>query len=335
MRLKKKIEEIHGKNTRKTKKLLKKLRREAAYLKKTIREKNEEKKNHLKKKYLEEEEKKKIVIPDTLKRYANLSIFKKRKEGESEAKDKTDIQKEKTLAIDAEIDDDEEAFLQLGPKFSIYRSLEQEDFETAFEVCNAKIRYDGMDKKDDDEEESEDMIATPEEQEKFDEMQAQSRQVYDPIEKKVNPSNRRVTDLRENTKVYLPKPLKPGEEAQLAIRKEKYMDTFKRYTEEKCSKKGEQIPNLTPQQKKGQKKLQKRIKDKEILVVPTDKTGKLIVASVEAYKKMGEAHTNKDIEIQWENVKEIQRQLNGHTSCWIKIGNMGENWNQVWRIRET
>ena len=49
--LRKKLEEKHGKNSRKTRNLLKKLRQEASRVKKTVMKKNLEKMNHLKKKF--------------------------------------------------------------------------------------------------------------------------------------------------------------------------------------------------------------------------------------------------------------------------------------------
>ena len=92
---------------------------------------------------------------------------------------------------------------------------------------------------------------------------------------------------------------------------------------------------MTAQQQRGYKKLQKRIQEKEIVVMQTDKTDKLAVVSREMYEKMGEAHTKDDKVITWEDARRIQRLTNGHTSCWIKIGKMGETWKQVERIRET
>ena len=49
--LRKKIEEILGKNTKKTRNIVKKMRQEAARSKSTVMKKNEEKLKHLRKKY--------------------------------------------------------------------------------------------------------------------------------------------------------------------------------------------------------------------------------------------------------------------------------------------
>ena len=67
----------------------------------------------------------------------------------------------------------------------------------------------------------------------------------------------------------------------------------------------------------------------------TDKTGKIAVVSREMYLKMGEMHTNKDKKISGDRAREVQKQLNGHTSMLIKITKMGEDWKHSKRIRET
>ena len=67
----------------------------------------------------------------------------------------------------------------------------------------------------------------------------------------------------------------------------------------------------------------------------TDKTGKFCALSWEEYKAMSEVHTNKDLEIGWEHARIIQRDLNGQVSQWLKITNMGKDWEQADRFRES
>ena len=73
-----------------------------------------------------------------------------------------------------------------------------------------------------------------------------------------------------------------------------HSNIYKEHRKERCNKNGEQASNLTEEQQQGLKSLQKRIKDKEIVVLRTDKSGKLCVATTEEYIKMGQKHTNKD-----------------------------------------
>ena len=48
----------------------------------------------------------------------------------------------------------------------------------------------------------------------------------DPIKKIVNMNKRRVTYLKENSRVILPKALKPSEEAKLQVRVDGYTETM-------------------------------------------------------------------------------------------------------------
>ena len=50
---------------------------------------------------------------------------------------------------------------------------------------------------------------------------------------------------------------------------------------------------------------------------------------------MGKVHVQKDTEIDEDKAREIQRKLNGHVSMWLKITNMGLDWNHCDRMRET
>ena len=76
-----------------------------------------------------------------------------------------------------------------------------------------------------------------------------------------------------------------------------------------------------------------RIKKRELVVVPSDKTGKFLVVSTELYLKMGEAHTSKDREVSNEEIWEIQRRVNTHVASWFRITRMGSKWSHEERMR--
>ena len=88
-------------------------------------------------------------------------------------------------------------------------------------------------------------------------------------------------------------------------------------------------------QRNGLKKLQKRKKDGDIIVLTTDKSNKFAVTDVESYLAMGAVHTDKDREIGEDEVRRIQRLHNGHTAMLAKITNLGQNWKHEDRIRES
>ena len=70
-------------------------------------------------------------------------------------------------------------------------------------------------------------------------------------------------------------------------------------------------------------------------MVPTDKSGRLAVMTLETYIKAGAKHTSQDEEIDFRKIKEVQSDLNGHTSMIIKIFKICKAWNQTDRVRET
>ena len=86
---------------------------------------------------------------------------------------------------------------------------------------------------------------------------------------------------------------------------------------------------------KGLKSLQRRIKEREIVVMSTDKSCKLAVTTMDKYLEMGAVHTRLDKEISREEFIEIEKVVNGHTAMHIKMQGMGENWQQGKRMRGT
>ena len=54
------------------------------------------------------------------------------------------------------------------------------------------------------------------------------------------------------------------------------------------------MSNLTEEQEKGLKTLKKKMQDEEIVILKTDKSGKLCVATVEEYIRMENEHAGKE-----------------------------------------
>ena len=56
------------------------------------------------------------------------------------------------------------------------------------------------------------------------------------------------------------------------------------------------------------------------------------MVSVEDYLKMSNVHTNSDREIPRDQVIEIEKTLNGHAICWVKIFNTGQDHGHIERV---
>ena len=98
---------------------------------------------------------------------------------------------------------------------------------------------------------------------------------------------------------------------------------YDKYIEKNCSKKGEQRSNLTKEEKEGIKKLAKRRKNMEIVILNTDKSSRFVITAMDEYKKMGEDHTAKDKIITATEIDIIEKQLNGHCIAWAKMKSSG------------
>ena len=118
--------------------------------------------------------------------------------------------------------------------------------------------------------------------------EAEENQIYDPIRKRFKYSKRRATDILEHNKVKLPEEVNIKHEKELGMLRDIVMlefEKFKREIEKKEDKEGvkeekrknQERENLTSQEKRGLKKLLKRIKEKGILVFKTDKGGNLML----------------------------------------------------------
>ena len=159
-------------------------------------------------------------------------------------------------------------------------------------------------------------------------------------------SKRRVTDLPENNRVTLPKETTPKIENELGMLREIVMREFHKLKgeleeDEKRRKvpvekrKNQEGRNLTKQQREGLKKLKKRIGDKEVIVLKTDKSGKITLADREKYLAMGRKLNEKDKKIKKEELRIMERKINEHCKMWTKITNAGEAHGHNQRIKNS
>ena len=126
--------------------------------------------------------------------------------------------------------------------------------------------------------------------------------------------------MKGNSRVILPGKMKNfKDEAALETLRMEVMEVFRIYMKKNCSEKGEQRSNLTSSEMRGYKSLKRRVKNEEIVVVQTDKTGKLCIMSREAYEEAGKVHTMKDEEVDQKVIDSIEREINGNVSLMVKF----------------
>ena len=110
------------------------------------------------------------------------------------------------------------------------------------------------------------------------------------------------------------------------------MKSFESYKRKRCNEKGEQLSNLTKQEMRGLRKLKKRVKENEILILKTDKSGKIMPIKRELYEKLGKEKCKEDRKLDREDIKHIERRLNDEAKFWTKMLNSGANHDQMDRI---
>ena len=246
------------------------------------------------------------------------------------------------------LSENERELLKLGPKFCTFNRLVDEDFETDLEECIMKVKWDmmgdGEEKERGSEEKAFEILLGKKECVKIDEeaqeerdiIEAEKRSIYDWKTRTLSYSRRRATDVKGNSRVIFPSKARSlEEESALQTLRLELSTVFRGYAEEHCDKEGKQELNLTKSQRDGLKSLKKRMKDGELVVIPTDKSGNLAVMSQDTYRRAGMKHTVEDMEVTWDQIKESQRELNGHVSMVIKIFKIGSFWKHELRIRES
>ena len=324
--MRRKLTKTYENNSKPYRRIMKFLRSESAKEGEMHESKYKEKIQHLKNKYRESMDDKVNKIPTGMEAFASLSIFNQEKFD----KIKKETYKVTTLG-DIEIDDDEECVMRLPPKFGILERLTREDFAFQQELCYTKIRMKiGQEIREEMQGElSQDQLAS---KEKSEEQDAKSRMIYDPENLTYNDHNRRVTDMDECSRVTLPKPLPIQEEAKIEIRREMHSKIFNDYVKEFCNERGEQKSNLREEEQKGIKKLQKRVQEGKGVVMKTDKSGKMCICTREKYLELGMQHVAGDRVINREELRDIERHLNGHGMAWSKIWGTGKAHNHEDRV---
>ena len=108
----------------------------------------------------------------------------------------------------------------MHPKFSVLQKLPKDALDRDKELAFTKVRMQ-LNKEKEEQVEDEDAVEmTEKEQERCDELDAQCRQIFDPVEKVFDDRKRRVTDLKECSRITLPKPMKEIDEALIEIRRD-------------------------------------------------------------------------------------------------------------------
>ena len=319
-RKRKEIEERMGKKSKTYDRLISEIKDKTKRTRTKKRQEYEKKAKWLENKYRRRaEEQDKPDLPRWLEKYQECKIFMKACNMMAEQVKGPVLVEEEGKPIP--FSENEKKALSLGPKFCVFEKEDLEEFLSGIEISLAKYKWDKIN--DDETDEDEEDNFTEEEKEEHARIgaetiriEAQSRTIYLKEEKTFDYSRKRATDMKNNAKVYLPKALKVEEEAALEALRQEWLQVYKNHFQTAGK---QEESNLTSEEKDGIKSIRKRRKEGEIVIVPTDKSNRFSVMTLDTYLKAGKVHTNKDKEITAEEVKQNQNEVNGHVSMGLKI----------------
>ena len=102
------------------------------------------------------------------------------------------------------------------------------------------------------------------------------------------------------------------------------------YMEENTDSKGNQLnSNTNASTRAAIKSLKERVANGNIVILPTDKSSKFSVMSMETYQLMGQSHISKDRIIEEGELSTIQKELNDMSKMLIKVFRVGENHGEL------
>ena len=332
-KVRKKLSELCT-SERKMKNVMSKLRKGNDSVRSNLRKKHDEKVKFLVKKCATKSEV--FKLPEEVKRYAGCRVFQQ--ECDMASKDIDGpvlVEREGERIV---LSNKECCILAKGPKFCIFKDCKSEPFRCDVETTLVKHKWDVMSNESEEvatDESEEDILERERVASMAEEVAAESRSHFSEKENNFNMNRRRVTDYKANSRVILPRALPAEEESKLEVLRLELLEEQERWVKENCDCKGSQEGNLSKEEREGLKSLQKRVKEGEIVILPTDKSGKFAIMSMPTYILAGDEHTRNDLEVDLGDVRSNQRRLNGHVSMLIKVFKIGSDWQHMDRVRET
>ena len=197
--------------------------------------------------------------------------------------------------------ENEAQVLTLPPRFAIYPKLQSIATKADVEKTFTKLRW-----KRDIEDAAENQSDT--------EAEDECANFYDSKENSFNMSRLRATNLPFNKRVCMPPFADEDTEARIQFAKTKiYAAIDKQATRSKGK------DNVNKRLKQGLTSLQQRIKEKEIICFPTDKSGRLSVDTASIYIEGMKGHLKAVVEVDQKEYEHVEKQLNAHMHAWCNI----------------
>ena len=293
---------------RQYKNVVSKVKKHCAHIRVRIRKEKVSKLEHLIKKYGKSNINPKV--PEELSEFNKCNIFNS--DMSANAAEGVEIVLREGEVIN--LSDCERAILARGPGYCLLKSVKDEEFCCCLETAIVKHKWQCLN---DDEESDPPFLEVPplsdEEQREADrlsalaeEMAAESRTPYDDREKVFDLRKQKVTDFKKNSRVILPRAQTSEQESKLEVLRVELQNEHEEWVKTHCDCKSKQILNLTKEEIEGLKSIRLRLVNGELVVLPTDKSGRFALMTLETYIKCGEVHIKEDIEMTVDDLRKKQ-----------------------------
>ena len=221
---------------------------------------------------------------------------------------------------------EEAAVLALPAKFNTYGPVRVEEVEVETEVAIAKVKWELEAR----EERMEEDGTGGEWTERWEEEQQRRKQVYDMEAGRMDFGNKRVTDMKHCRRTFPPRPVSATKAAILSNFKFRVCEVTRGYMSDNCDERGNiKESNITREERAGLKSIQRKVKDQEWIVMPTDKSGRLTVNTKRNYLERMEPHMNGDTAVTLDDRHKMESEMNGRSTQWGRILQLGNNWNNA------
>ena len=157
--------------------------------------------------------------------------------------------------------------------------------------------------------------------------------VHDESESRLQFEKQRVTDLPTCRRINIPNPRDEKTEVVLANIKARSLKATEEYITKYCDNRGNILDsNVSSDERKAMKSLSDRVNNGEIVIMATDKSGKLACESKQKYIESMEPHVKNDETLSLGMRNKIENSMNGHClqlGRIIKMGYTHNHWDRI------
>lgn len=223
------------------------------------------------------------------------------------------------------VNNEEKAALKLNPEYRVYKRIDDIDLEVEIEKGCTKARYHFMG------EDNNNNTNTA--QNNNNNNNDENLKAFDFENKVANYANIRATDFPTVQRLYPPKPSTIRREVVMQSVKDKMLNKVREYRDKNCNEKGfVKKGNINNEVSNGIKSIKERVKEKEIVVFTTDKTGEFTVDSTTSYLEELNKHTLNDKKISRKKVKQLENKCNDHLKQFNKMFCVGAAFGHEARV---